>query len=68
MTRDEEKLTEDDLGMFWYFYVDKGDITRWCDWEKKKPLFEKQYPELIRALNNIEIEEKYVGLIIEDWQ
>jgi len=29
-------MTEDEWNMIDYFYNDKGDVTRWCDWEKFK--------------------------------
>ena len=30
------EVSEDDWNMLDYFWNDKGDLTRWCDWERFK--------------------------------
>lgn len=45
------QLTPEDIRSIKYFITDKGDITRWCDWEAKKEQVRLQFPELIAALH-----------------
>lgn len=42
--------TSEDIDMIEYFFFNYADIENWCDWETKKPMFEKYYPELIEAM------------------
>jgi hypothetical protein len=39
-------LTASDYDMALYFLKDKGDITRWCDWEEKREALCLAVPEL----------------------
>lgn len=57
-------LTAEDVRLIKYFH-DKGDITRWVDWEAKKALVEKQYPEVIDALNRLTIAERTLRAVVE---
>ena len=58
-------LTEEDRGMIEYFITEKGDITRWCDWEKKKAAIEEELPELIAALKQLDIAERTLNAIMK---
>lgn len=60
-----DKLTHRDLSMIEYFHKMKGDITRWAQWEEKKPLIKEEYPELIDALERVEIAEKTLNKIVD---
>lgn len=44
------KISEGDAAMLIYFHHDKGDITRWCDWDE----FAKKHPEFQRAFDRME--------------
>lgn len=57
-------ITQEDIGMFYYFYVEKGDITRWCHWEQKRDAFAKEFPELIAAMNAVTVAQITVTHII----
>jgi hypothetical protein len=59
-------VTEDDINMIDYFINQKGDITRWCHWEKRKEEIEKEYPELIAALNNLTIAERTLNAVVKN--
>ena len=37
-----------------YFILNKGDITRWVEWENRKRSIQKKFPELIYAIDNFE--------------
>ncbi|AAQ96587.1 hypothetical protein [Vibrio phage VP16C] len=50
-------ITPEDLGTMKYFIEEKGDVTRWCDWDEKKAAIFELYPGLRRALNNLELAE-----------
>ena len=41
-----DELTEVDVVMLIYFWENKGDITRWCDYNKRKHLF----PSVLAAI------------------
>ena len=46
----QTRLTQDDISSFKYFYKEKEDVTRWCDWESKKHLFKEEFPEVIHQI------------------
>lgn len=50
---DSYKITQEDLNAIKYFHTEKGDVTRWCDWDKKKAFFKEQYPVQATALENL---------------
>jgi hypothetical protein len=56
-------VTESDINMIDYFLIDRGDITRWCAWEKRRPVIEKTFPELIAALNTHEVAKKTLARV-----
>jgi len=60
-----EMLTEEDRSMIAYFLTEKYDVTRWGQWEEKRPLVEKELPELIDALLRLEIAEKTLLAIVQ---
>ncbi len=61
------EFTDSDYTMVEYFWEEKEDITRWCDWEKKKPLFARDCPEPIRAFNSYIIAKRTISAIIKSW-
>ena len=58
-------VTDIDRNMISYFIKEKGDITRWSSWEKRKKDIGSEYPELIAALNNLTIAERTLNAIVE---
>jgi len=59
-------ITDSDKNMICYFIQEKGDITRWCDWEKRKTDIAIERPELIAAINNLEIAKRTLSAIVEN--
>ena len=47
---DEDACTNEDRRMVVYFIRDKGDITRWTEWESRKSIICEAYPDLAFAL------------------
>ena len=60
------KLTNDDLNMIVYFHREKGDLTRWCDWENKKDQIKVEFPELIAAHDNLIVAKRTINAIVEN--
>lgn len=58
-----DRVTREDIEMISYFLVDRGDITRWVYWEERKPIITKEFPELIAAINALEIAENTLNRI-----
>jgi hypothetical protein len=58
-------LTASDYAAVRYFILDKGDVTRWVGWREKRPLFEQQHPELIKALRDLEASERILKAVVE---
>ena len=57
-------ITEEDINSVKYFHEVK-DITRWGQWEEKRKYFCLHYPELIKAMNQLEIAQDTLDTIIE---
>lgn len=58
-------ITEEDRRMVKYFLEEKGDVTRWCDWEEKKEALFTLYPELHTALFNLDVAERTLKHVVE---
>ena len=58
------ELTEQDKAMIVCFWQDKGDLTCWNEWEEKQPLIEKEFPELIKAVRDLDASIKIMDLVI----
>ena len=50
-------ITDEDLRSVRYFIEEKGDVTRWTDWDEKKAAIFALHPDLRLALNNMEVAE-----------
>lgn len=59
------KITDEDRGCLEYFHEEKGDITRWCDWEDMKPVFQEEHPELITAMESVRIANLTLNSIVK---
>ena len=49
----EAKLTEEDRNMIAYFHQSKVDITRWSDWDRVKVMVQREYPQLLAAMESL---------------
>lgn len=61
----KETLSDEDKAMIKYFIVEKGDIKRWCDYENKKHLIEKELPQLAHAIKMLDIAESTIMSILD---
>lgn len=60
------KLTSEDKELIAYFFFNKGDVTRWCDWEEKKAQVKNEYPHVIFSLDNLKLAEDTLEQAIKD--
>lgn len=58
-------LKYEDANMLEYYWVEKGDITRYSGYEKLLPLLEEEYPLLLEGLNKIKQGEDLVKVILD---
>lgn len=59
-------VTEEDVNMVTYFILERGDITRWSSWEKRKAEIAEEYPELIAALYTVDIAERTLKAVVNN--
>ena len=53
-----------DYDTFDYFFK-RGDLDRWTSWKDQKPLIKAKHPELIDAIDRLEIAKKSVLVIYQ---
>jgi len=63
-----EEVTEEDRNMVVYFIQEKGDVTRWVQWEKRKGVIGKEYPELIAALDAQIVADRTLKAVVHSIQ
>jgi hypothetical protein len=61
-----EKLTEQDLDTLRYFWQEKEDLERFTDFEKLKPLLEKEKPEVLKAWNDYKTSKKILDIVMDN--
>ena len=61
---ERQELTDSDLQDIYYFY-EEDSLNRLSGWDEMKPLLEKEYPKLYKALINLEKAEKKVAKHME---
>lgn len=47
-----DKVTRNDINMIDYYLINKGDIRLWPEWYEREYIISKQFPELLKAINN----------------
>jgi hypothetical protein len=57
-------ITYDDINMLEYFFTEKGSVTYWTQWKKKKELFFEQYPELRFAMENLDAAKRNLKAVV----
>ena len=60
-----EKMTMEDLRMVKYFWEEKEDISRWCDWEKRKEIIRKEAPEIVKAWEDYYTSRRILYAVVE---
>jgi len=61
-----EKLTEQDLYTLRYFWQEREDLERFTDFEKLKPLLEKEKPEVLKAWNDYKTSKKILDIVMDN--
>ncbi len=65
MNSHDSRLTSSDVETMAYFILERGDVTRWSQWEQKKDLVAEQFPAIIRALQEIKYQEAVLRAAID---
>lgn len=58
-------LTEEDKSDIVYFWQEKGDLTRWCGWERAKPAVAQEYPEIIKAWEDYRAAVRTLNIVVK---
>lgn len=58
-------LTEQHLTMLRYFWEEKGDIERYCEYNKILPILEKERPEVVKAWNDYKVSIRTMNAIMK---
>lgn len=61
-------ITEEQKNMLLYFWEEKGDIERYCDFENVLPELQKQYPEVLKAWNDYKISKRTLTSVLKSIQ
>ena len=61
---DKDTITEEDTNMISYFWEEKGDLERWSDWKKRKPVLEKERPEIVKAWNDYKTSIRTLNAVV----
>jgi len=59
------ELTEEDRNSILYFIREKGDITRWCDYEKNLEAMKSELPYVMQALSAVKQAERLLELELD---
>ena len=62
-----EQLTEEDYASIIYFWIVKGDIRRWSEWEDRKGQFQYYHPELIEAMERLRVAKIMLNLVVDSF-
>lgn len=60
----QDEITEEDRQMVLYFIQEKGDITRWSDWESRRGVIFRAYPALKTALDYLAVSETMMDNVL----
>lgn len=52
--------------MMEYFYFTKGDIERWCDWNKAMKILQEKDPDIIVEYNKMILAKESFELMLKD--
>jgi hypothetical protein len=58
-------ITDGDLNLIKYFWREKGDIERWCDFKEKKEELRIMFPSLIRAWEDYKHAEVTLNALVD---
>ncbi len=47
-----------------YFWQEKGDLERSCDWEDHQAEIAERFPELVKVWNDYKMAKKLVGIVV----
>ena len=59
------QLKDEDISMLKYFWEEKGDIKKYCEFNDLLPILREEHPEVIIALENYENSLKILNNVIK---
>lgn len=59
-------ITEEQKNMLLYFWEEKEDIERYCDFEDMLPELQKDYPEVIKAWSDYKASRKILTAVLKN--
>jgi hypothetical protein len=62
------EITAEDIRNIKYFWLERGDLTRWVDWKAKSQAFWEEYPEFMSAYYNYLAAERNLTAMVEELQ
>ena len=57
-------ISEDDINAVTYFWEEKRNLDRWCDWQERKEDFVKEFPELIKAWDDYRTSVRIMDAVV----
>ncbi len=60
----QRKAIDEDIRMLQYFWEEKEDIERYCDFEDIKEDLAENYPEILKCWNDYKITKKLLGIVL----
>ena len=61
-----KELTQEQIDDLRYFWQEKGNLERYCDFEKLKPQIEKQLPLLFKAWNDYKLSIENLNMVVDN--
>ena len=61
----EDSVTEEDINSITYFWEEKGDLEAWIDWEKRKPIIERERPEIVQAWSDYQLSISTLDAVVK---
>ena len=62
---EDYKLTDEDKSLIRYFWEEKGDITRFGSWEKVKPALRREFPEILKAWEDLNTAKRTLSRLVK---
>jgi hypothetical protein len=61
-----QPLTHEQASMLRYFWNEKGDPTRYCEWESLLPALEEHHPHVLKAWKDHKASIRILDVVMND--
>lgn len=65
-SEDNARPYAEDLDMLKYYWIEKQDLTSWCDWSKRRTVIREFYPEIYDAWERYRSALRTMDVLIEN--